>query len=261
MWIPINMSGIALGAGGLFGGLHFRKNKKQKVENIPEERYEFVSHVHYIKKEDSTQDEEIQGDAPQPVEQVAAVDNPAYKKNIPSFQSPRPYEFSKLSMDEKMNLLLDGQVQFEKNTFAVCDIIDKAITMAVVSKRILQGLLTIDGDENLTVNVDFNWTAQAIANLLKNSMEHTKLNGSIEISYGVRQEQLVLYMKDNGEGILSMDLPRVCELYYTGKGAGADHKGIGLTMAREIMNRQGGNLEVASKYSQGTCIKITFPVK
>lgn len=263
MWIPSNITSIALGAGSFFG-LHFnRKNKKQTAENRQKDADEFVSHVRYIKKEKALQDKTIQVQMTEETaeQQIAAVDNPDYKKEPVLSQSSHQYDFSKLSMDEKMNLLMDGQVDFHKNTIAVCDIIEKSISMAVVSKRLLQNLLTIDGNENLTVNVDFNWTAQAIANLLKNSMEHTKLNGAIEISFGVRQDEIVLYLKDNGEGILSMDLPRVCDIYYTGKGVSADHKGIGLTMAREIMCRQGGNLEVASKYSQGTCIKITFPSK
>ena len=44
------------------------------------------------------------------------------------------YDFSKLSMDEKMKLLINGQVEFDKNTIAVCDIIEKSITMAVVKE-------------------------------------------------------------------------------------------------------------------------------
>ncbi len=263
MWIPSNITSIALGAGSFFG-LHFnRKNKKQTTENRQKENDEFVSHVHYIKKKEiEKQTEEPQGYTIQEQEaQSVQMDNQSGNKEPMPTPASYQYDFSKLSMDEKMKLLINEQVEFDKNTIAVCDIIEKSITMAVVSKRLLQNLLTIDGNENLTVNVDFNWTAQAIANLLKNSMEHTKLNGAIEISFGVRQDEIVLYLKDNGEGILSMDLPRVCDIYYTGKGVNGDHKGIGLTMAREIMCRQGGNLEVASKYSQGTCIKITFPSK
>jgi signal transduction histidine kinase len=68
----------------------------------------------------------------------------------------------------------------------------------------------------------------------------------------------VLKVSDNGLGIAAEDLPSIFRPFFTTKGAGT---GLGLPLARSIIEQHGGHIEVESKRGRGTTFKITLPRK
>ncbi len=107
------------------------------------------------------------------------------------------------------------------------------------------------------VLVDLDWTMEAVMNLMKNCMEHTR-GGSIHCSY----EQNTLYTKiliwDDGEGFAKEDIPRLFERFYRGRNAGGDGIGIGLALSKELIERQNGTIRAKNMPGGGACFEIRF---
>ena len=67
---------------------------------------------------------------------------------------------------------------------------------------------------------------------------------------------LQIVIKDEGEGIEPKDLPNIFNRFYKGKGSSKESFGIGLALAKTIIEKQGGEIKVKSKIGQGTEFRI-----
>ncbi len=93
-------------------------------------------------------------------------------------------------------------------------------------------------------------TEQALTALLDNAAKFTKPGGRIELTAERLQEEIVFLVKDAGSGILAADLPRVTELDARERRFG-DGLGIGLALARGLIEEQGGRLEIVGEGAEG----------
>lgn len=113
------------------------------------------------------------------------------------------------------------------------------------------------------INVDVIRIEQVILNFYNNAIKHTQNNDTIIIQ-GYRQEnEILISVKDNGEGIDPKDLPYIFDYYYQGKTSKkSDYEGVGLGLAicKEIINKHGGKIFVKSQLGKGTKISFTIPV-
>jgi len=95
--------------------------------------------------------------------------------------------------------------------------------------------------------------SQVIINLLSNALKYTQEGGKVEISAKSKGDVLEIRVKDNGQGIPEEDLPFVFERLYRAdksrnrKTGGA---GIGLTIAKTIVEAHNGHIEVYSKINE-----------
>ena len=119
-------------------------------------------------------------------------------------------------------------------------------------------LIDIPESGAMIINVDPDWTMEAIMNLMKNCMEHTPAGGTVYCSY----EQNPLYTQiriwDNGEGFAQEDIPHLFERFYRGKNAGKGGIGIGLAFAKAIIENQNGTVSAYNLPSGGACFEIRF---
>ncbi len=149
-----------------------------------------------------------------------------------------------------------------KDMDAKC-LINRSVEHLLIPIELKNQVLSIgrdDGneDEPLTINVDENWTVEALANIVKNCMEHTREGGAIHITYGKNPLYNYICIRDNGVGISDEDLPHIFERFYKGKNAAKDSVGIGLAFAKQIINMENGNIEVTSKEGEGSRFLIKF---
>ena len=103
---------------------------------------------------------------------------------------------------------------------------------------------------------DEGWLREALVNLMKNAMEHTPSGGTLRIFWTGNPLYTEIAVEDSGEGIPPEDLPHIFTRFYRGKNAGSDSVGIGLAMAREIVERQNGRITAQSRLGEGTCFRI-----
>lgn len=110
--------------------------------------------------------------------------------------------------------------------------------------------------EKITMCGDYQWTCEAITNIVKNCMEHTPANGKIQITYSDNNLYTKITIEDTGTGITKEDLPHIFERFYKGKNSKNDSVGIGLALSKEIIVRQKGKIEVSSKVGVGTRFEL-----
>ena len=114
-----------------------------------------------------------------------------------------------------------------------------------------------NGDENAKIKCDFKWQVEAITNVLKNCVEHSKTNGKIIVTYGKNNAYSFINVKDYGDGIDEYDINHIFERFYKGKNAKEDSIGIGLALSKTIIESDNGKISVESD-NTGTKFKIKY---
>ena len=113
--------------------------------------------------------------------------------------------------------------------------------------------------KDLQVSIDRTQMIRIITNLVKNAIEACDKvqDPLIEVSIELKNQNVLIYIKDNGVGI-SKDLQnKIFEPKFTTKTSGM---GLGLGMVKNLVNSYGGKISFKSKIGQGTTFKILFPV-
>ncbi|WP_175639275.1 sensor histidine kinase [Metabacillus schmidteae] len=158
----------------------------------------------------------------------------------------------------KLSKIDAGTVPFKKDTIFISELIERAIQPVLIPMDIKQQTIEVIGDQEVSFIGDFNWTAEAILNILKNSVEHTQQGGKLTISFTENALFTEILLTDNGKGILKEELPYLFKRFYKGKNAGEDSVGIGLAMSYSIIKSQQGDIEVKTEVGKGTQFIIKF---
>ncbi|WP_456274826.1 sensor histidine kinase [Bacillus sp. AK031] len=158
----------------------------------------------------------------------------------------------------KLSKIDAGTVNFKSEEVSVSQVIQRAVQPVLIPMDIKEQALTVSGEESVTFMGDFQWSAEAIINILKNCVEHTQDKGTISITFSENPLFTEIRIKDNGKGIPKEDLPYIFRRFYKGKNAGEDSVGIGLAMAYSIITSQQGDIEVRSEKGLGTEFFIKF---
>ena len=156
----------------------------------------------------------------------------------------------------KLSKIDAGTIDFKKEPVNVKELIHKATEHLLIPMEIKELTLEITGDEEAQYIGDFNWSAEAIANIVKNCVEHTPRGGRIVASFNQTPFYTLITISDNGAGIYDRDLPYIFNRFYKGTNAANDSIGIGLAMAKSIVENQGGTITAASEEGQGTQFTI-----
>ncbi|MFB2768088.1 sensor histidine kinase [Pelatocladus sp. BLCC-F211] len=113
----------------------------------------------------------------------------------------------------------------------------------------------------LQIQCDSERLLQALLNLLDNAIKHSAPNSQIFITAYKKGKQAVVTIGDQGQGIKDSDLPRIFEQFYTGdrsrQGRGV---GLGLAIAKRIIEAHGGSITVSSKVGEGSTFTIYLPL-
>jgi len=156
----------------------------------------------------------------------------------------------------KLSKLDAGTVTMARDSVAVRDVIRRAVQPLEVPMELREQRLVIAcGEETFTG--DLVWTAEAIGNLLKNSMEHTPDHGTISISAEETALYTAITVEDTGPGFDEMDIPHLFERFYKGSNASEGSYGIGLALTRTIVTAQNGTIQ-AMNGSKGARFEVRF---
>ena len=154
----------------------------------------------------------------------------------------------------KLSRLESGTVKLKKEKIELNKLIDKAIEPINVLLE-LKDIKLIKSIEDTNINIDINWTVEALLNIIKNACEHTK--DKIEIIGSTNPLYTEIKIIDNGVGINKKDIKHIFERFYKGN-HNKESIGIGLNMSKKIINLQNGIIEVSSKEGVGSTFIIKF---
>ena len=119
------------------------------------------------------------------------------------------------------------------------------------------------GDPVLTVTADPARIEKVLINLLTNAIKYTPAGGTITVRWAGDASEVRIEVQDTGVGIPAEDLPRIFDRFHQVRGNAANLTqgvGIGLALARELVERHGGTLEVESKIEKGATFRIRLPI-
>jgi len=152
-----------------------------------------------------------------------------------------------------------GSIFFEKSNYSISNILNHAISELTTRANNEKKEIVIDGDLEQILYCDIEWTSEAIGNIVKNALDHTDAGGKITISWERTPAMIRIYITDNGHGIDQGDIHHIFKRFYRSKNT-SDSQGIGLglPLAKVIVEEQGGILSVQSERLQGTTFTLSF---
>lgn len=162
----------------------------------------------------------------------------------------------------KITRLDTGNILFDKRICSIQELIKNAVseltTRAVQEKK----QLIVEGTSNQTVICDMDWTSEAIGNLVKNALDHTEVGGIIRITWESTPTMLRILVSDNGSGIAPEDIHHIFKRFYRSKySLNTPGIGLGLPLAKSIIEGQGGLISVQSVLHEGTTFSVSFLTK
>ena len=117
-------------------------------------------------------------------------------------------------------------------------------------------------DENVEVLMDKDKLKQVMYNLLSNSLKYSKVNGEVLLTLKADNNGINISVKDNGIGISQKDLPFIFERFYRSdesRDKNTGGAGIGLTIAKTIIEAHSGTISVNSTLGEGSTFNLRFP--
>ncbi|WP_421991103.1 PAS-domain containing protein [Qipengyuania sp.] len=130
-------------------------------------------------------------------------------------------------------------------------------------RRILDGGLTLDlkGNPDKTITADPQQLRRAISQLLDNAINGTPRGGRIVVDIGRKRGETKIVISDNGRGMSQHELARALEgIRMSADGKGIERRqGLGIPLARQLIEAHGGTLEIQSRKNGGTTATITLP--
>lgn len=152
-----------------------------------------------------------------------------------------------------------GSITFDKSNYSISNILNHAVSELTTRADNEKKEIIINGDLEQMLYCDIEWTSEAIGNIIKNALDHTDTGGKITISWERTPAMIRILIKDNGHGIAQEDIHHIFKRFYRSKST-SDSQGIGLglPLAKAIIEGQGGILSVQSERLQGTTFTLSF---
>lgn len=151
-----------------------------------------------------------------------------------------------------------GAIVMKNEEINVRNLIDKAVSNLAIILDVKNIKIISNIDEAATINADYNWQLEAITNIIKNAVEHSSDNFNIYINVENTSMFVKIQIKDEGEGISKKDINHIFERFYKSKNSSENSIGIGLSLAKTIIEKANGYIKVESEEGKGTMFEIKY---
>lgn len=186
-----------------------------------------------------------------------------------------PYEFM-LDVKEQLYRLqdlvteisviakLDDDLQEEEKVkLDIHEVLNKLLVTfkPIINQKNLDLHININQDEDYHIEGNLGQMMRVLTNLLENAVKYTEPGGKIIISLDKNEQNIIIKIKDTGIGIPDEDIDKVFERFYRVDEARSRDKGgsgLGLSIAKEIIEKHKGTITIDSKLGEGTLVQITL---
>lgn len=126
--------------------------------------------------------------------------------------------------------------------------------------------ILLEGDPRQFLLCDPEWTSEAIGNIVKNALDHTDSGGVVRMVWESGPAAFRISISDNGRGIPEDDIHHIFKRFYRSRHLAEEERdtlgiGLGLPLAKAIVEGQEGNIFVQSSLGEGTVFILSFPYK
>ena len=150
----------------------------------------------------------------------------------------------------------------------------EVLDLEIITKEVVASFSSRTRDKQIKVNVktqpalvkaEPQGLNQLIAIVLDNAIKYSNPKGQINLSLDNKRQRAIMTIEDDGIGIPPDDLPHIFERFYRSKNVSTAKDrptgyGLGLPLAKDIVELNGGLIDVHSKEGQGTTVSITLPI-
>lgn len=152
-----------------------------------------------------------------------------------------------------------GTIVIEKNMENIADMMrDIELHFAYRAKQENKKII-LSGADNITLFCDRDWIIEAISNIVKNALDHTGAGDRVIIEWKGVPDLTQIVVKDNGSGIHSEDIHYIFKRFYRSRfSKDTQGIGLGLPLAKSIVEAHDGNITVDSELGKGSIFQISF---
>ena len=158
----------------------------------------------------------------------------------------------------KLSRLDAGVIEFQQQMINLDDLIEQVLDKLAIMAEWKQITLVKEGTEGAVLTGDEHWIGEALMNLVKNAVEHSPVQTAVRIRVEDNTVYTAISVIDSGEGIDEEEQKHIFERFYRSKSAKKDSVGIGLSLCKEIVERQNGYITLSSDRETGTEFLIKF---
>ncbi len=159
----------------------------------------------------------------------------------------------------KITRLDSGNILFEKTSCRVSELISLSINELSTRAKSENKKILFEKNTEQRLACDLEWTSEAIGNIVKNALDHVRPGGIIQITWERAPAVFRIFISDNGDGIAPEDIHHIFKRFYRSKHSlNTQGVGLGLPLAKSIIEGQGGFISVQSEVNEGTTFTISF---
>lgn len=158
----------------------------------------------------------------------------------------------------KLSKLDSNTVKFTRQLVNIEEVLSEAVKNVEILGELKNISIKLSGSAESKLQCDIKWQTEAITNILKNCIEHSEENGEIKITYSENFLYTEVAIEDFGKGVAPEDLPHIFERFYKGKNTGKDSVGIGLALAKAIVEKDNGYIQADSRLGKGTKFRVRY---
>ena len=161
----------------------------------------------------------------------------------------------------KITKLDAGAIVLEKTTENVADMMRDIELHFAYRARQEKKEIILSGSDHLSLFCDRDWLNEAIDNIVKNAFDHTESGATIRVAWKELPSGVQIVITDNGCGIHPEDIHHIFKRFYRSRfSKDTQGIGLGLPLAKAIIEAHGGLIEVESELGIGTSFIMNFPI-
>jgi two-component system phosphate regulon sensor histidine kinase PhoR len=164
----------------------------------------------------------------------------------------------------KLSDIETGKVTLRQEAVVLTDLINEVSAMFEKEAGKKEIIFRNEVATNCQAFADRDRLSQILLNVVDNAVKYTSNGGQVIFQSKMgNDDQVVLQVKDTGQGIPPGDLPRITERFYRVDKARTRQDGgtgLGLAIVKHLVQLHGGSLHIDSEFGRGTCIEISLPV-
>jgi signal transduction histidine kinase len=152
-----------------------------------------------------------------------------------------------------------GALQLRKESTDLAMLIRDTLAAFQSQAESAEIALTFDSDADIPwLNIDPGRMRQVLSNLVANALRYTPHGGSVCVTSKLADDRALITVQDTGSGIAPDDLAHIFERFY--KSADSGGMGLGLAIAKHLVDAHGGTITAESPPGEGTIIRIVLPI-
>lgn len=161
----------------------------------------------------------------------------------------------------KITRLDAGSVVFEKKVCNLSDLISHAVSELTTRAASENKSILLEGSDTDTLYCDASWTSEAISNIVKNALDHMNANGTVRIKWEISPLTGIIWISDDGSGIGPEEIHHIFKRFYrSSQASNTQGIGLGLPLAKSIIEGQGGTISLQSTLHVGTTFTLLMPI-